>query len=194
MPTGSSDTDRALVARIERRDADALALLYDRYAARVNGLASRILRDTGEAEEIVQEVFLYVWRAAATFDPTRGSVLAWLLVAARSRSIDRLRARRPGGRERLRPLEEAPEPAAPGNVEEGVEGREWSALCRAAIGELPEDQRRALELAYFDGLSQQEIAERTKTPLGTVKTRVRLGLMKLRERIRPYLTEGRDAS
>ena len=79
------------------------------------------------------------------------------------------------------------------NVEEGVEGREWERLCRAAIAELPEDQRRALELAYFDGPAQQEIAERTDTPLGTVKTRVRLGLMKLRDRIRPYLPEGRDA-
>jgi RNA polymerase sigma-70 factor (ECF subfamily) len=194
MPTADSTTDRALVSRIERRDPDALAALYDRYGARVNGLASRILRETGEAEEVVQEVFLYVWRAASTFDGSRGSVLAWLLVAARSRSIDRLRARRPGGRERLRPLEEAPEAASPENVEAGAEGREWESLCRKAIGELPEDQRKALELAYFDGLTQQEIAARTGTPLGTVKTRMRLGLMKLRERIRPYLPEGRDAS
>jgi RNA polymerase sigma-70 factor (ECF subfamily) len=115
-------------------------------------------------------------------------------VAARSRAIDRLRARRPGGRERLRPLEDAPEPASSDNLEIGAEGRQWEAICRAAIAELPEDQRRALELAYFEGLTQQEIAERTDTPLGTVKTRVRLGLMKLRERIRPYLPEGVDAS
>jgi RNA polymerase sigma-70 factor (ECF subfamily) len=194
MAAGDSSNDRTLVARIERRDADALAALYDRYGARVNGLAARILRDTGEAEEVVQEVFLYVWRAASTFDGTRGSVLAWLLVATRSRAIDRLRARRPGGRERLRPLEEAPEAASPENVEVGAEGRQWEAICRAAIAELPEDQRRALELAYFEGLTQQEIAERTDSPLGTVKTRVRLGLMKLRERIRPYLPEGTDAS
>ena len=190
----STETDRALVSRIERRDADALALLYDRYAARLNGLASRILGETGEAEEILQEVFLYVWRAAASFDGTRGSVLAWLLVATRSRAIDRLRARRPGGRERLRPLEEAPEPASPEDPASGAEGRQWEAICRAAIGELPADQRQALELAYFGGLTQQEIAEKTQAPLGTVKTRMRLGLMKLRDRIRPYLSEGRDAS
>jgi RNA polymerase sigma-70 factor (ECF subfamily) len=194
MPTWDSTNDRTLVARIERRDADALAALYDRYGARANGLAARILRDTGEAEEVVQEVFLYVWRAASTFDGTRGSVLAWLLVATRSRAIDRLRARRPGGRERLRPLDDAPEVASPENLELGAEGRQWEAICRTAIAELPEDQRRALELAYFEGLTQQEIAERTDTPLGTVKTRVRLGLMKLRERIRPYLPEGTDAS
>jgi RNA polymerase sigma-70 factor, ECF subfamily len=194
MPTADPLSDRVLVARIERRDADALARLYDRYAARVNGLAGRILGDTGEAEEVVQEVFLYVWRAASSFDATRGSVLAWLLVAARSRAIDRLRSRRPGGRERLRPLDEVPEAASRENLEEGAEAREWASLCRSALSELPEDQRRTLELAYFEGLTQQEIAARTKTPLGTVKTRVRLGLMKLRERVRPYLPEGRDAS
>ena len=188
------ESDRSLVSRIERRDADALAALYDRYAARVNGLASRILGDTGDAEEVVQEVFLYAWRSAASYDGSRGTVLAWLLVAARSRAIDRLRARRPGGRERTRPLDDAPEPAAADDVEAGVDGRRWEAVCRAAVAELPAEQREALELAYFSGLTQQEIAAKTGTPLGTVKTRVRLGLMKLRERIRPYPSEGRDAS
>src|SRR6266498_3139174 len=90
------DNDRGLIARIESHDADALALLYDRHSARLLGLAQRILGDTGEAEEILQEVFLRVWKAAATFDASRGPVLAWLLVATRSRSIDRLRSRRPG--------------------------------------------------------------------------------------------------
>ena len=190
----SPETDRALVARIERRDADALGELYDLYAARLNGLASRILGDTGESEEVLQDVFLYVWRAVSTFDGTRGSVLAWLMVATRSRAIDRLRTRLSGGRSRLTTLTDAPEPASKEDVEAGMAGREWEKVCRSAISELPEDQRRALELAYFEGLTQQEIADQTKTPLGTVKTRVRLGLMKLRERIRPYLSEGRDAS
>jgi len=190
----SPEADRALVARIERRDADALGKLYDRYAARLNGLAARILGDTGDAEEVLQEVFLYVWRAASTFDASRGSVIAWLLVATRSRAIDRLRARGAAGRGNLRPLEESPEAASPDDVEAGLEGRQWQIVCRKAIAELPDDQRRALELAYFEGLTQQEIAERTRAPLGTVKTRVRLGLMKLRELIRPYLVEGRDAS
>ena len=182
----SPEADRALIARIETRDADALGILYDRHSARLMGLAQRILGDTGEAEEVLQEVFLHVWKAAATFDPSRGPVLAWLLVATRSRSIDRLRSRRPGQSARIRSLEEAPETASREDVEADAAGREWEAQCRAVIGELPEDQRRALELAYFEGLTHQEIAERTATPLGTVKTRVRLGLMKLRERIRPY--------
>jgi RNA polymerase sigma-70 factor (ECF subfamily) len=186
MNGDSRDNDRALVARIEGRDADALALLYDRHSARLFGLAQRILGDTGEAEEVLQEVFLHVWKAAATFDATRGPVLAWLLVATRSRSIDRLRSRRPGRTAGVRSLEEAPEAASSEDIELDAAGREWEAQCRAAIGELPEDQRLALELAYFEGLTHQEIAQRTTTPLGTVKTRIRLGLMKLRERFRPY--------
>jgi RNA polymerase sigma-70 factor (ECF subfamily) len=180
------DADRTLIERIESRDAEALALLYDRHAGRLMGLAHRILGDTGEAEEVLQEVYLHVWKAAATFDPSRGPVLAWLLVATRSRSIDRLRSRRTGKSSGTRSLEEAPEPASREDVEADAAGREWEAQCRAVIAELPEDQRRALELAYFDGLTHQEIAARTATPLGTVKTRVRLGLMKLRERLLPY--------
>jgi RNA polymerase sigma-70 factor (ECF subfamily) len=190
MNADSREADRALVARIESRDAEALALLYDRHAGRLMGLAHRILGDTGEAEEILQEVFLHVWRAATTFDPSRGPVLAWLLVATRSRSIDRLRSRRPGKSAGMTSLEEAPETASREDVEADAASREWEAQCRAVIAELPEDQRRALELAYFEGLTHQEIAERTATPLGTVKTRVRLGLMKLRERILPYRKSG----
>ena len=186
MNGDSRDNDRALVARIEGRDADALALLYDRHSARLYGLAQRILGDTGEAEEVLQEVFLHVWKAAATFDASRGPVLAWLLVATRSRSIDRLRSRRPGRSAGVRSLEEAPETASREDIEADAAGREWEAKCRAAIAQLPEDQRSALELAYFEGLTHREIAERTATPLGTVKTRIRLGLMKLRERIAPY--------
>jgi len=176
--------DRGLIARIERRDADALASLYDRHGSRLLGLAYRILGETGEAEEVVQEIFIWVWRSASSFDGGRGTVLAWLLVATRSRSIDRLRARRPAARAGVRSLEESPEPVSRQDIESDAAGRQWEQACREAIRELPEDQRRAIELAYFDGLTQQEIAERTGSPLGTVKTRARLGLLKLRERFR----------
>lgn len=186
MSSDSPETDRALVARIESRDTDALALLYDRHSARLLGLAQRILGDTGEAEEILQEVFLYVWRAAATYDSSRGPVLAWLLVATRSRAIDRLRSRRPSVRADGRGQNAALDPASREDVEADAASREWEARCREAIGQLPQDQRRALELAYFEGLTHQEIAKATSSPLGTVKTRVRLGLMKLRERVRSY--------
>ena len=186
-----SEADRALIARIEGRDADALAELYDRYSARLMGLAQRILGDTGEAEEVLQELFLWVWRSAASFDAARGSVIAWLLVATRSRSIDRVRSRRPAARAGLRSVETVPDAPGPQDVEADSAGKEWERLCRSAISELPDDQRRALELAYFDGLTHQEISEKTGTPLGTVKTRVRLGLIKLRDRVRPYL--GRES-
>ena len=174
------------MARVEARDADALGILYDLHAARLMGLAERIVGTGGEAEEVLQDVFLYAWRAASSFDASRGSVLAWLLVATRSRSIDRLRARRPASRGQIQRLDDVPEAASPVDVESDSVSRQWEAICRSAVGELPLEQRRVLELAYFEGLTHAEIAERTATPLGTVKTRARLGLMKLRERIRPY--------
>lgn len=175
------------MVRIESRDSDALGDLYDRHASRLLGLAHRIVGATGEAEEVLQEVFLWVWRSASGFDASRGTVLAWLLMATRSRAIDRLRARRPAARAGLRAVETMPDPASSQDVESDSVNRQWEQVCRTAIADLPEDQRRALELAYFEGLTHQEISERTATPLGTVKTRVRLGLMKLRDSVRPYL-------
>ena len=189
-----AESDAVLMARIEARDARALGELYDRHASRLLGLARRILGGGGEAEEVVQEVFLFAWRAAASYDAQRGAVLTWLLIATRSRAIDRLRARGAGSRPPLRPLEEAGDPPARDDLEAASADREWETICRSAVRELPADQRAVLELAYFEGLTQQEIAERTATPLGTVKTRARLGLMKLRERLRPYRRSGTDAS
>ena len=191
MPTSSRrvDPDRALMARIDARDADALAVLYDRHAARLLGFARRILGESGEAEEILQEVFLFAWRAASSFDPSRGHVLTWLLMATRSRSIDRVRSRRCSSRPETRSLDEWGEKLfSPDDVEATSAGRQWGSICRAAVRGLPAAQRRALVLAYFEGLTQVEIAKATAAPLGTVKTRVRMGLMKLRESVRPYLS------
>jgi RNA polymerase sigma-70 factor (ECF subfamily) len=191
MSPQRDDPDGALMLRVEARDADALAELYDRHAARLLGLARRILGEGGEAEEALQEVFLFAWRAAAVYDPGRGNVLTWLLIATRSRAIDRLRSRRSVSRTGGRSLEElGVDPLAPDDVEGGSADRQWEAICRGAVDELPADQRQVLELAYFEGLTQQEIADRTSTPLGTVKTRARLGLMKLRDRLRPYRGSG----
>lgn len=190
--TSDLQADRALIARIEGRDSDALGLLYDRHASRLLGVAQRILGDTGEAEEVLQEVFLWVWKSAASFDSVRGSVIAWLLVATRSRAIDRLRTRGPAVRAGLRAVETVPDTASNEDVEADSASRQWEGFCRSAIAELPPDQRLALELAYFSGLTHQEISDKTSAPLGTVKTRVRLGLMKLRERVRPYLGQRVD--
>ncbi|HYS56384.1 MAG TPA: sigma-70 family RNA polymerase sigma factor [Thermoanaerobaculia bacterium] len=158
---------------------------YDRYAPVVYGLLIRILRDPGDAQEILQETFLAAWTDARKFDPARGSELAWLIAMARSRGIDRLRARQRRGQ---REEEARREISIVGsNVDSAgsdpVAFREIRVAVRSALQELPEAQRSALELAYFDGLSQSEIATRLGEPLGTIKTRTNLAMKKLRERL-----------
>jgi RNA polymerase sigma-70 factor, ECF subfamily len=179
----SDDADRLLVERLARGDAAALAELYDRHGRIVFSLAVRILSDQGEAEDLTQDVFTIAWRNAARYDPSRGAVAAWLLITARTRAIDRLRARRvrPAGatEDDVRRLDAIPD-AAP-SVEWIVADRQMAGRVRDALAVLPADQRLALELAYFEGLSHSEIGERTGTPLGTIKSRIRTGLARLRE-------------
>lgn len=170
--------DDDLIDAIGRRDAAALIDLYDRYGRLAFALAYRVLDDAPTAEEVVQDAFLLVWRRATTFDAARGSgVRAWLLTIVHHRAID---ARRRLGRHREAVALEAVEerlavPDLWGEVARGLERDE----VRAAVEALPEEQRRAIEFAYFEGLTHREIAERTGTPLGTVKGRLRLGLRKL---------------
>ena len=173
--------DRAALARMAQGDGDALAELYDRHARPIYSLALRILHDVRDAEDIVQEVFAQAWRQAARYSPTRGVVAAWLLTLARSRAIDRLRARR------ARPDAGFDNRDASHIVDSGppldwqLLSSEQAARVRTALDELPVLQRVAIELAYFEGLTHVEIADRLEEPLGTVKTRIRLALMKLRE-------------
>jgi RNA polymerase sigma-70 factor (ECF subfamily) len=183
-----SPPDDALVAAMQRGDRDALAALYDRFSPRLFGLALRVTTDQGEAEDVVTETFAKAWRDAGTFDPARGSVQAWLVTMARSRALDTVRARA----RRLRLVDaasEAPEPVAMGTsavpTDAAVEADERTVRIRAAIATLPPPQREVLDLAYFAGLSQVEIADRVGAPLGTVKTRVRLALARLREVLAP---------
>jgi RNA polymerase sigma-70 factor (ECF subfamily) len=162
-------------------DGDALAELYDRHARPVYSLAVRILRDAPDAEDTVQEVFAQAWRQASRYTATRGAVIAWLLTLARSRAIDRLRARRarPEGASNdaaAIPLIDASPP-----IEHQLLSAEQIARVRAALDDLPLLQRVTIELAYFEGLSHVEIADRLEQPLGTVKTRIRLAMGKLRE-------------
>ena len=184
----TSATDLELIAAIRRGDRTALAALYDRFAARLYGLALRVTTDHGEAEDVVAETFAKAWRDAANFDPTRGSVQAWLVTMTRSRALDTVRART----RRLRLVDaasEAVDPVAMGTTavatDAAVEADERSVRVRAAIATLPEPQREVLDLAYFAGLSQAEIAERLGAPLGTIKTRARLALARLREVLAP---------
>jgi len=182
--------DGALVAAIARRQQDALDQLYERYQAVVYHLALKILGNRETAEEVVFEVFWQVWREAERYDARRGSVGAWLATVARSRAIDALRARR-GNPGNLLTEEDSTERLATtdpsDNPEEQTTLAQRAALVRAALEDLSTDQRAALELSFFSGLSHIEIAERLDEPLGTVKTRIRMALFKLRERLRPLL-------
>ena len=178
--TTPADVWALQVERAAAGDADALARLYDGTVRLVYGLALRILRDTGGAEEITEDVYMQVWRQAARYDPARGSVVRWLLTVTRSRAIDRLRAGA-SQREHHAPLDEAGDvlDTAPGPEHAATEG-ERRTLVRAALARLSDDQREAIELAYFRGMSHSEIATRLGAPLGTVKTRIRLGMDRLR--------------
>jgi RNA polymerase sigma-70 factor (ECF subfamily) len=168
-------------------DAAALAALYDATAALVNGLALRILGDPGAAEEVTLDVYLQVWRQAARYDPARGAPAAWLLTLARSRAIDRRRAGA-GQRRETEPVALAMADPGPG-PEEGTAAGERRRLVRGALAGLGPEQRKTIELAYFGGLSHTEIAATLGEPLGTVKTRIRLGMMRLREALRGTLQE-----
>jgi RNA polymerase sigma-70 factor (ECF subfamily) len=189
-PAGAEPSDDALLAAIRGRDDGALAALYDRHGRVAYGLAYRILGERGAAEDAVQEAFLSVWRHADRFSPERGSARAWLLTIVHHAAIDRRRGRR------KRELGDVPLD----DVAFGLEGSGDDPFAIAAAGfeaervrramaELPREQQRAIELAFFGGLTHQEVAERTGEPLGTVKGRMRLGLRKLRVLLEPSATE-----
>jgi RNA polymerase sigma-70 factor (ECF subfamily) len=178
--------DAELLRRMSVGDESALGEFYDRWSPRVHALVFRLLRDRDDAEDVVEEVFWQAWRQAARYEPARGSPASWLLSIARTRTLDRLRT---ASRRREAPLVDEPVKSAAstatvtGGPVADVETAERRTRVLAALGELPAEQREALELAYYEGLSQTEIADRTGQPLGTVKTRTRLALQKLRERL-----------
>lgn len=164
-----------LAERIAAGDGAALRAAYDAHAGRVFALAVRIVRSKEEAEDVVQDTFLEVWRRAREYDPKRGELATWILAMARSRCLDRMRRARVRARHAERP-EQEPLGESP---DEQAATSEYGEQVRGVLAALPAEQRVALELAYFEGLTQQEIAERTHAPLGTVKTRLRLALEKL---------------
>ena len=164
----------------------ALGVLYDRYARLVYSIAYRILSSAEEAEDITQDVFLTLWRRNA-YDPTRGSLSSFLTTLARSRAIDRLRSKSARLRvvQRLQGIVRS-ESGSPSPLEQASMG-ERSHLIRAALSQLSESERQVLEIAYYEGLSQSEIAQRLDIPLGTVKSRSRQGLLKLRQNLQDYV-------
>jgi RNA polymerase sigma-70 factor (ECF subfamily) len=181
--------DAELLRAVARGDEAAFSQVYDRYAPILLGLMLRILRSRPEAEDVLQEVFLQVWQQARSFDPARGRAFTWLATLARSRAIDRLRAVDSRERAAQRSAEEGGAPA--GGSRGWAEGEairaERAEAVRAALAELPEEQRQVLVLAYLDGMSQSEIAAAKNQPLGTVKTRTRTGLKKLGDALRARL-------
>src|SRR5262245_5604263 len=185
----STTADEALVARMAARDQEALAALYDRYRCVIFSLALRILRDRAEAEEALADVFLQAWRQARGFDTQRGSVGAWLVTLCRSRAIDRVRARgrRNAAIETVTRSAEGLSDAASASAGAGPEEAADLLLKRrrigAALGALSQEQRRAVEMAFYEGLSHSEIAAALGAPLGTVKTRIRDGLHALRQKL-----------
>lgn len=173
--------DSALVEQMIMGDESALAALYDRYAGLLFAMLLRILRDRQTAEEVLQDLFLQLWRGAARYDASRGSLPAWLMVMGRNRAISRLRRR--DSQELLEDVEAWPANAIASGVdiEEETQRAQLAERLRAAMTALPLEQREAVEFAYFEGMTQTEIAERTGSPLGTVKSRVRAALQSLRE-------------
>jgi RNA polymerase sigma-70 factor, ECF subfamily len=189
-----TESDRSLLGRIAERNEPALARLYDRYSAVLFAAASRIAGERSDAEEVVLDTFAQAWRDAGQYRPDRGSVIAWLTMICRSRALDLVRAR--GRRTRLLDAASAAEPEtlpAMGTGESlpsgDVERIERRTIVARALSDLSPPQRQAIQLAYFEGLSHSEIAEQLGEPLGTVKTRVRLAMQKLRDMLRPYYAE-----
>ncbi|HET7114554.1 MAG TPA: sigma-70 family RNA polymerase sigma factor [Pyrinomonadaceae bacterium] len=175
------DHDVELLKAVAAKDDAALGQLYDRYRLILFGVLIRILNNREEAQDVLQEVFLQVWRRAADFDENRGRPFTWLVTLARSRGIDRLRSL--ASRERVATMAGAGAEAVEDVSDAATDAirSEQRGVVNSALSQLPEEQKRPLMLAYFDGLTQSEIATQLGAPLGTVKTRMRSGMMKLRE-------------
>jgi RNA polymerase sigma-70 factor (ECF subfamily) len=180
----SQDRDVELLRQIASGDRAAFAEFYDRHSTLMFSVATKILNDSAEAQDVLQEAFLQIWEKAAKFDPKLGKASSWAAILARNKAIDRIRA----SQRRSRLAEEAG--TAHGiaeevsdSVNETLVGREQAKLIQSAIVELPGEQRQAIELAYFSGLTQDEISKKLNTPLGTIKARIRRGLLKLRDQL-----------
>jgi RNA polymerase sigma-70 factor (ECF subfamily) len=177
-----SKPENLLLARVREGDRAAFGELYDRFSTALFSLAMRILRDQKQAEDLIQEVFLQVWRKADQFDPERGSFITWSMMMTRNLALDRIRKIE----RHARLVEElTAEAAAQGEdapaLTENLDLQDRVILLKSAMAKLPPEQKRLIELAFFDGLTQSEISDLTKEPLGTVKARIRRGLLKLRE-------------
>lgn len=181
--TAAAEDDGVLVRQVANKDQAALSALFKRYGDPVFSLALKMVGDRGEAEEILQDSFVELWKHAPRFDASKGTVVAWLFTVARRKGIDRLRRKERKVRDRSDGMEEAPEMADDSleAASSSLVRRERHRRLRGQLDKLPPDQREALELAFFRGYTHREIARRTGQPLGTIKARIRRGMLKLRE-------------
>jgi RNA polymerase sigma-70 factor (ECF subfamily) len=175
MPQPSTEDDSSLLALVQSGNEQAMASLFDRYSKVVYSVALRVLRDPASAEDVLQEVFMQIWRNPDSFTAARGSLGGWLSIVSRNRSIDTLRRKRPSTNVDDIPL------ASSFNLADEAERNSLMERARGVIHKLPTEQRKTLEMAFFDGLTHSEIAEMTGDPLGTVKTRIRSALLTLRK-------------
>ncbi len=193
VPPNALEADAALVSAMARGDQQAAARVYDRHVATVFGLALRMLGEVADAEEVAVDVFAQAWREAARFDGTRGSVVGWLTTIARTRSLDMIRSRKRRDRATDSAGTMLDAPAAMGEgfkrPDALVEDADRASAVSLALRALPDTQRDAIELAFFEGLTHPEVAERLREPLGTVKTRIRLGMHKLRDSLAGLASE-----
>jgi RNA polymerase sigma-70 factor, ECF subfamily len=171
----TTTSDLGLVMAVRAGDETAIATLYDRYSSIVYSVALRVLQDTAAAEDVLQDIFMQLWRNAEAFDASRGNMGAWLAVIARNRAIDALRRRRPE-----QDIEDVVVSVEPDLASDAERSRAMEKV-RGALQSMPPAQRSALEMAYFEGLTHSEIAEKTGEPLGTIKTRIRAALLSLRK-------------
>src|ERR1700676_1372464 len=185
MSVAEQTQDAALIERIRGGDRAAFVGFYDRYLPLLFSVAARVLGDRKEAEDVLQEVMLVIWNKSGEYDPQLGTLSSWSVALTRNKALDRLRART----RRLRLIEEAailaedPGVASYPSANDIVHGRERAELLSEAMKELPAEQRMAIELAFFTGLSQSDIATRLQQPLGTIKARIRRGMLRLREQL-----------
>lgn len=179
MPEVSNELD-AHLGRVARGDAEAFAALYDATCARVYGLIVRVVRDRGYSEETTQDVYAQVWRCAADYDPQQGSALAWLMTLAHRRAVDRVRAEVASSRREARYAVESAEPDTDVVSDSAIRSDEQRQVADC-LGSLTDLQRQAIELAYYDGLTYPQVSEQLSVSLGTVKTRMRDGLRRLRD-------------
>lgn len=188
-------TDEMLMSGIQHKEQDAVAMLYDRYSNVLKGLIMRVIHNESESDDVLQEVFVEIWNRAESFTPEKGKPLGWMVTLTRRRAIDRLRKRQAYCRaeERLQlETEQQPEAWLDNCIDGDIVSADIRELLNRVLETLPLAQRQAIEFAYYKGMSQREIAAHTGIPLGTIKTRLELGLKKITEALKPYSSEFED--